>query len=201
MEGHRGGGVCCLLEMHEGCSCQVNVLQCTIEDVETVVGKYIRWKRCSTGLLFVERNCILFCSSCGKRIFVCIYVGGCVWAWGIGWCRRDCLSFYTWWKLWPQPSSVLGLARRGQRSRWNQMQSCQVELSVMQEISLLQYVKRGRHICKTQSALPKVAKQPRMLGRSGGIPPPGKNCNWECQIRDFLPFLLIFSTYNSLKVN
>ena len=46
MEEERGGGVCCLLEVHEGCSCQVNVLQrlqCTIEGVETVVGKYIRW--------------------------------------------------------------------------------------------------------------------------------------------------------------
>ena len=28
--------------MPEGCSCQVNVLQCTLEGVETVVGKYIR---------------------------------------------------------------------------------------------------------------------------------------------------------------
>ena len=44
MEGDRGDGVCCLLEVPEGCSCQVNVLQCTLEDVETVVGKYIRWK-------------------------------------------------------------------------------------------------------------------------------------------------------------
>ena len=30
MEGDRGGGVCCLLEVPEGCSCQVNVLQCTL---------------------------------------------------------------------------------------------------------------------------------------------------------------------------
>ena len=37
--GGLGGGVCCLLE---GCSCQVNVLQCTLEGVETVVGKYHR---------------------------------------------------------------------------------------------------------------------------------------------------------------
>ena len=44
MEGDRGGGVCCLLEVPEGCSCQVNVLQCTLKGVETVVGKYIRWK-------------------------------------------------------------------------------------------------------------------------------------------------------------
>ena len=54
--------------------------------------------------------------------------------------------------------------------KWSK-QSCQVELSVMREISLLQYVKRGRNICKTRSALPEVAKQPRMLGESGGMPP------------------------------
>ena len=47
-------------------------------------------------------------------------------------------------------------------------QSCQVELSVMREISLLQYVKRGRNICKTRSALPEVARQPRMLGGPRG---------------------------------
>ena len=35
----------------------------------------------------------------------------------------------------------------------------------------------------------------------GHASPSGKNCNSECQIRDFLPFLLIFSTYNSSKVN
>ena len=34
-----------------------------------------------------------------------------------------------------------------------------------------------------------------------GHAPPEKKCNLECQIRDFLPFLLIFSTYNSSKVN
>ena len=44
-----GGGVCCLLEVPEGCSCQVNVLQCTLEAVETVVGKYIRWKSVPLG--------------------------------------------------------------------------------------------------------------------------------------------------------
>ena len=49
-------------------------------------------------------------------------------------------------------------------------QSCQVELSVMREISLLQYVKRGRNIGKTRSALPEVAKHPRMLRGPG---PPG----------------------------
>ena len=38
MEGDRGGGVCCLLEVPEGCSCQVNVLQvqCTLEGVEII---------------------------------------------------------------------------------------------------------------------------------------------------------------------
>ena len=45
MEGEdKGGGVYCLLEVPEECNCQVNVLQCTLEGVETVVGKYIRWK-------------------------------------------------------------------------------------------------------------------------------------------------------------
>ena len=34
-----------------------------------------------------------------------------------------------------------------------------------------------------------------------GYAAPNKFCNLECQIRDFLPFLLIFSTYNSSKVN
>ena len=36
------GGMCCILEVPEGCSCQVNVLQCTIEGVEIVGGKCIR---------------------------------------------------------------------------------------------------------------------------------------------------------------
>ena len=46
MEGDRGGGVCCLLEVAEACSCQVNVLQCTLVGIETIIllGKYIRWK-------------------------------------------------------------------------------------------------------------------------------------------------------------
>ena len=49
VEGGWGGGVCCLLEVPEGCSCQVNILQCTLEGVETVVGKYIRWKSVPLG--------------------------------------------------------------------------------------------------------------------------------------------------------
>ena len=47
--GDRGGGVCGLLEVPEGCSCQVNVLQCTLEGVETVVGERIRWKSVPLG--------------------------------------------------------------------------------------------------------------------------------------------------------
>ena len=38
------------------------------------------------------------------------------------------MLFCTWWKLWPQPSSVLELARRGQMPRWIQMfPSCNYE--------------------------------------------------------------------------
>ena len=48
MEGDRGG-VFCLLEVSERCSCQVNVLQCTLEGIETVVGKYIKWKSVPLG--------------------------------------------------------------------------------------------------------------------------------------------------------
>ena len=44
-----GGGVYCLLEVPRGCSCQVNVLQFTLEGVKTVVGKYIRWKSVPLG--------------------------------------------------------------------------------------------------------------------------------------------------------
>ena len=40
MEGDGGGSVYCLLEVPGGCSCQVNVLQCTLEGVVTVVGKH-----------------------------------------------------------------------------------------------------------------------------------------------------------------
>ncbi|KAK2171400.1 hypothetical protein NP493_1072g01008 [Ridgeia piscesae] len=62
--GGRGGGVCCLLEVSEGCSCQVNVLQCTFEGVETVVGKYIRRKSVPLG----------YCS--GKEAVFVVVVGG-----------------------------------------------------------------------------------------------------------------------------
>ena len=35
------GGVCCLLDVPEGCSYQVNIRQCTLEGVEVVVDKCI----------------------------------------------------------------------------------------------------------------------------------------------------------------
>ena len=47
--GGRGGGVYWLLEVPEGCNCQVNVLQCTLKGVETVVGKYTRRKSVPLG--------------------------------------------------------------------------------------------------------------------------------------------------------
>ena len=58
MEGGWGGGVCFLLVVPEGCSCQVNVVQCTLEGVETVVGKYIRWMSVPLG----------YCS--GKKLYL-----------------------------------------------------------------------------------------------------------------------------------
>ena len=65
MEGSWGGGVCCLLEVPQGCSCQVNTLQCTLEGVKTVVGKHIRWK-------FVPLS---YCSG-EKTVFVIVVGGG-----------------------------------------------------------------------------------------------------------------------------
>ena len=47
--GGLGCGIYCLLEVHQGCSCQVNILQCTLEGVETVVGRYVRWKSVPLG--------------------------------------------------------------------------------------------------------------------------------------------------------
>ena len=49
--GGRGGGVYCILDLPEGCSCQVNVVQCTLEGVETSVGKYTSWKSVLLGCL------------------------------------------------------------------------------------------------------------------------------------------------------
>ena len=77
MEGGGGSGVYCLLEVPEGYSCQVNVLQCTLEGVDTVVGKYIRWKYVPLG----------YCS--GKEAIFIIVVGGgyvSVFVWVVGSC-------------------------------------------------------------------------------------------------------------------
>ena len=71
--------MCCLLEVPEGCSCQINVLQCTLEGVETVVGKYIRWKSVPLG----------YCS--GKEAVYIVVLGGgylSVFVWVV----RTCLA-------------------------------------------------------------------------------------------------------------
>ena len=77
----RGGGVCCLLEVPEGCRCQVNVLQCTLEGVVTVVGKYIRWKSVPLGYCLGKEA--VFVVVGGGYLFVRV-VGSCsngyVWA-------------------------------------------------------------------------------------------------------------------------
>ena len=74
MERGWGGGVCCLLEVPQGCSCQVNVLQCTIEGVETVEGKRIRWK--SVPLCYCSGKEAVFIIAMGGGYSLCIYVGG-----------------------------------------------------------------------------------------------------------------------------
>ena len=63
MEGNRGSGVSCLLDVPEGCSFQVNVLQCALEGVETYMRKYIRWKSVPLG----------YCS--GKEAVFVVVVG------------------------------------------------------------------------------------------------------------------------------
>ena len=54
--GGRGGGVYWLLEVPEGCNCQVNVLQCTLKGVETVVGKYTRRKSVPLGYCLWKKS-------------------------------------------------------------------------------------------------------------------------------------------------
>ena len=73
-----GGGVCCLLEVSEGCNCQVNVLQCTIEGIETVVGKYIRWKSVPLGYCSGnEAVCVIVVGSGYLSVFLWV-VGSCL---------------------------------------------------------------------------------------------------------------------------
>ena len=76
----RGAGgrvVCCLLEVPQGCSCQVNILQCTLEGVKTVVGKHVRWKFVPLG----------YCSG-EKTVFIIVVRGGylSVFVWVVGSC-------------------------------------------------------------------------------------------------------------------
>ena len=81
--GDMGGGVCCLLAVPEGCSCQVNVLQCTLDGVEVVVGKYIKW------------NSIPLCYCSEKEAVFVVVVGGgyvSVFAWVV----RSCLAVSRW---------------------------------------------------------------------------------------------------------
>ena len=76
-KGDRGGAVYCLLEVPEGCSYQVNVLQCTLTGVENVVDKYIRWKFVPLGY-----------SSGKEAVFVVVGGGGYlpVFVWVVGSC-------------------------------------------------------------------------------------------------------------------
>ena len=75
VEGGWGGGIYCLLEVPQGCSCQVNILQCTLEGVETVVGKYIRYVPLG------------YCSW-EKAVFIIVVGGGylSVFVWMVGSC-------------------------------------------------------------------------------------------------------------------
>ena len=90
--GGQGGGVCCLLEVPEGCNCQVNTLQCTLKGVKVVGGgKCIRWK--SVPLCYCSGKvdiCLNFCGwldlvwlcpglrywlgSMSRRLFVILYM-------------------------------------------------------------------------------------------------------------------------------
>ena len=77
-----GGGVCCLLEVPEGSSYQVNVLQCTVAGVKTVASK----------------NIVPPCYCSGKEAVFIVDVGGrylSVIVWVVGSClamsRREVL--------------------------------------------------------------------------------------------------------------
>ena len=79
MKGNRGDGMCCLLEVPEGCSCQVNILQFTLEGVEVAGYKcyYIKWKS------------VVLCDCSGKEAVFVVVVGGgylSVFVWVVGSC-------------------------------------------------------------------------------------------------------------------
>ena len=128
VEGGWGGGVlCCVLEVPQGCSCQVNILQCTLEGVKIVVGKHVRWKFVPLG----------YCSG-EKTVFIIVVRGGylSVFVWVVGSCLavsgyevligidvyKIVGNFVQCAKSGLSPPLVqLGLARRGQRPRCIQM--------------------------------------------------------------------------------
>ena len=60
--GPGGGGIYCLVEVPQGCSCQVNILQCTLEGVKTVVDKNTLGGSLGGGYLsvfvWVVRSCL-----------------------------------------------------------------------------------------------------------------------------------------------
>ena len=62
-----------LIDVSEGCSCQVNILQCTTEGIETLVGKHIRWKSVPLGYCSGKEAVFIIV---GRWIFVCICVDG-----------------------------------------------------------------------------------------------------------------------------
>ena len=76
MEGDRGGGVCdCLLEVPERCSCQVNILQCTLK---------------ASRLLGINalNGCLFHCAIVRRKkaVFVVVVGGGylSVFVWVVG---------------------------------------------------------------------------------------------------------------------
>ena len=120
------GGIYCLLEVPQGCSCQV-IISCNallkasgLVWVNTLGGSLFHWA--------IVR---------GKKLFIIVVGGGyvSVFVWVVGSClavsgymrfwlgliSKRSFVIYTWCKVWPQPSSVPGMARRGQRPRWIQM--------------------------------------------------------------------------------
>ena len=59
-----------VLEVPQGCSCQVIILQCTLEGFKDVVGKYIRWKSVPLG----------FCAKLSMGLGLVVHGPSCPWA-------------------------------------------------------------------------------------------------------------------------
>ena len=73
-EGGGGGGWCCLLQVSEGCNCQVNILQCTLEGIQVVGDKCIKWKS------------VPLCYCSGKKPVFVLIVYLSVFVWVVGSC-------------------------------------------------------------------------------------------------------------------